>query len=113
MGKNELPFDSTENEVHQEVLKNQVPRSSSQQVSQVQLMTQVHVDENLDRVQIQIEFSGYNLKPENLDVQVVNNDVLLVKAENDQKQKIFERKFKLPAKCQLDNIQPKFNGGAA
>jgi len=102
---------ATENEV-KEVLKNQVviPRSSPHQVSQ--LMTQVHVDENLDRVQIQIEFSGYGLKPEHLDVQVVNNDVLLVKAENDQKQK-FERKFKLPAKCQLDNIQPKFKIAAA
>merc|ERR1712141_824185 len=92
--KKEQVFNSTENEVAQEVLKNQ-PRSSSQQVSQQQkLLTQVHVDENLDRVQIQIEFSGYDLKPENLDVQVVDNDILLVKAENDQKQKIFERKFK-------------------
>jgi len=113
--KKELAAAATENEV-KEVLKNQVvtPRSSSssphREVSQ--LMTQVHVDENLDRVQIQIEFSGYGLKPEHLDVQVVNNDVLLVKAENDQKQK-FERKFKLPAKCQLDNIQPKFKIAAA
>merc|ERR1719510_1133333 len=106
---------ATENEV-KEVFKNQVvtPRSSlsspHQEVSQ--LMTQVYVDENLDRVQIQIEFSGYGLKPEHLDVQVVNNDVLVVKAENDQKQK-FERKFKLPAKCLLDNIQPKFKIAAA
>ena len=111
--KKEQVFNSTENEVAQEVLKNQ-PRSSIQQVSQQQkrLLTQVYVDENLDRVQIQIEFSGYDLKPENLDVQVVNNDVLLVKAEKND-QKIFERKFKLPAKCQLDNIQPKFNAGGA
>merc|ERR1739848_798875 len=77
--KEEQVFNSTENEVAQEVLKNQ-PRSSIQQVSQQKrLLTQVHVDENLDRVQIQIEFSGYDLKPENLDVQVVNNDILLVK----------------------------------
>merc|ERR1712038_850592 len=111
--KKEQVFNSTENEVAQEVLKNQ-PRSSIQQVSQQQkrLLTQVYVDENLDRVQIQIEFSGYDLKPENLDVQVVNNDILLVKAEKND-QKIFERKFKLSAKCQLDNIQPKFNDGAA
>jgi len=110
--KKEQVFNSTENEVAQEVLKNQ-PRSSIQQVSQQKrLLTQVHVDENLDRVQIQIEFSGYDLKPENLDVQVVNNDILLVKAEKND-QKIFERKFKLSAKCQLDNIQPKFNDGGA
>merc|ERR1712012_712563 len=111
--KKEQVFNSTENEVAQEVLKNQ-PRSSSQQVSQQQkrLLTQVHVDENLDRVQIQIEFSGYDLKAEDLDVQVVNNDILLVKAENND-QKIFERKFKLPAKCQMDNIKPKFNAGGA
>merc|ERR1719433_2383502 len=64
--KKEQVFNSTENEVAQEVLKNQ-PRSSSQQVSQQKrLLTQVYVDENLDRVQIQIEFSGYDLKPENL-----------------------------------------------
>merc|ERR1712018_362572 len=110
----ELAAAATENEV-KEVLKNQVvtPRSSLSSPHQVsQLMTQVHVDENLDRVQIQIEFSGYDLKPEHLDVQVVNNDVLVVKAENDQKQK-FDRKFKLPAKCQLDNIQPKFKIAAA
>jgi len=111
--KKEQVFNSTENEVPQEVLKNQ-PRSSIQQVSQQQkrLLTQVYVDENLDRVQIQIEFSGYDLKPEDLDVQVVNNDILLVKAEKND-QKIFERKFKLPAKCQMDNIQPKFNAGGA
>merc|ERR1719433_2425002 len=112
--KKEQVFNSTENEVAQEVLKNQ-PRSSIQQVSQQQkqLLTQVHVDENLDRVQIQIEFSGYDLKPEDLDVQVVNNNILLVKAEKND-QKIFERKFKLPAKCQMDNIKPKFyDGGAA
>merc|ERR1712018_674956 len=109
--KKEQVFNSTENEVAQEVLKNQ-PRSSIQQVSQQQkrLLTQVYVDENLDRVQIQIEFSGYDLKPENLDVQVVNNDILLVKAEKND-QKIIERKFKLPTKCQFDNIKPKFNDG--
>merc|ERR1712062_87277 len=108
--KKEQVFNSTENEVAQEVLKNQ-PRSSSQQVSQQKrLLTQVHVDENLDRVQIQIEFSGYDLKPEDLDVQVVNNDILFVKAEKND-QKMFERKFKLSAKCQFDNIQPKFNDG--
>ena len=111
--KKEQVFNSTENEVPQEVLKNQ-PRSYSQQVSQQQkrLLTQVYVDENLDRVQIQIEFSGYDLKPEDLDVQVVNNNILLVKAEKND-QKIFERKFKLPAKCQMDNIKPKFNAGGA
>merc|ERR1712018_1045967 len=54
--KKEQVFNSTENEVAQEVLKNQ-PRSSIQQVSQQKrLLTQVYVDENLDRVQIQIEF---------------------------------------------------------
>merc|ERR1711944_105252 len=111
--KKEQVFNSTENEVAQEVLKS-LPRSSIQQVSQQQkrLLTQVYVDENLDRVQIQIEFSGYDLKPEDLDVQVVNNDILLVKAEKND-QKIFERKFKLPTKCQFDNIQPKFNAGGA
>merc|ERR1712018_484147 len=111
--KKEQVFNSTENEVAQEVLKNQPRSSSQQQVSQQKrLLTQVYVDENLDRVQIQIEFSGYDLKPEDLDVQVVNNDILLVKAEKND-QKIFERKFKLPAKCQMDNIKPKFNDGGA
>merc|ERR1712018_3012 len=103
--KKEQVFNSTENEVAQEVLKNQ-PRSSIQQVSQQQkrLLTQVYVEKNLERVQIQIEFSGYDLKPEDLDVQVVNNDILLVKAEKND-QKIFEPKFNAGGAADVNSEQ--------
>merc|ERR1712141_93267 len=66
----------------------------------------VNVNEDDEHFKIQIEFTGYEFKPEDLDVQLINNDILYVLAENSDSK--FERKFKLPPKCQMDKIQPKF-----
>jgi len=66
----------------------------------------VNVNEDDEHIKIQIEFSGYEFKPEDLDVQLINDDILYVLAENSDSK--FERKFKLPPKCQMDKIQPKF-----
>merc|ERR1712141_155527 len=66
----------------------------------------VNVNEDDEHIKIQIEFTGYEFKPEDLDVQLINDDILYVLAENSDSK--FERKFKLPPKCQMDKIQPKF-----
>merc|ERR1712018_934656 len=50
--------------------------------------------ETMEKVEIKIQFGGHKFKAENLDVQVINGDVLIVKAEDDEEK--FERKFKLP-----------------
>merc|ERR1712141_958831 len=66
----------------------------------------VNINEDDEHIKIQIEFTGYEFKPEDLDVQLINDDILYVLAENSDSK--FERKFKLPPKCQMDKIQPKF-----
>merc|ERR1711963_776381 len=43
----------------------------------------------------------------NMDVQVINDDVLVVKAEDDEEK--FERKFKLPNNVLSDKIESKFD----
>jgi len=70
------------------------------------LTTKVMVNEDLEKVQIQIDFSGFQFKPEHLDVQLIDENVLAVSAEEGEHK--FERKFKLPKNCQLDKIMPKF-----
>ena len=71
-------------------------------------MTQVNVEENEHKMEITINFLGRNFSGEHLDVQVINGDVVTIKAEKDDNEK-FERKFKLPSKCQLDKIETRFN----
>merc|ERR1712173_340666 len=58
-------------------------------------MCKVACQETMEKVEIKIQFGGHKFKAENLDVQVINDDVLVVKAEDDKEK--FERKFKLPS----------------
>merc|ERR1712018_978616 len=58
-------------------------------------MSKVSFQENMEKVEIKIQLQGHKFKAESLDVQVVNGDVLIVKAEDDEEK--FERKFKLPS----------------
>merc|ERR1711963_1362126 len=79
---------------------------ASKPVNAARLTTKVMVNEDLEKVQIQIDFSGFQFKPEHLDVQLIDENVLAVSAEEGEHK--FERKFKLPKSCQLDKIMPKF-----
>merc|ERR1712107_38569 len=84
------------------------PAKVEGQVAKVpaRLTTKVNVAEDLEKVQIQIEFTGYQFEPEHLYVQLIDENVLVVSAEDGEQK--FERKFKLSSKCQLDKIMPKF-----
>merc|ERR1712211_223491 len=79
---------------------------ASNPVSAARLTTKVMVNEDLEKVKIQIDFSGFQFKPEHLDVQLIGENVLAVSAKEGEHK--FERKFKLPKNCQLDKIMPKF-----
>merc|ERR1712213_59910 len=79
---------------------------ASKPVNAARLTTKVMVNEDLEKVQIQIDFSGFQFKPEHLDVQLIDENVLAVSAEEGEHK--FDRKFKLPKNCQLDKIMPKF-----
>ena len=70
-------------------------------------MSCVSCHENMEKVEIKIQLHGHKFKAENLDVQVINNDVLVVKAEDDEEK--FERKFKLPFNILVDKIESKFD----
>merc|ERR1712018_650500 len=69
--------------------------------------SKVLVNETMDKVEIKIDFLGHQFNGEHLDVQVIDGNVLAVKAEDGEKQ--FERKFKLPEKCNIDKIESKFS----
>merc|ERR1711988_389647 len=68
-------------------------------------------NENIEKIEIKIQFHGHKFKAENLDVQVVNSNVLIVKAKDDEEK--FERKFKLPsntlANTLVEEISSKFD----
>jgi len=70
------------------------------------LSTKAQVSEDLEKLEIEIEFSGYQFKPEHLDVQLVNENVLVISAKDGEYN--FERKFKLASNCKMDKIMPKF-----
>merc|ERR1711963_71708 len=75
------------------------------------LMSKVSCQETMEKLEIKIQFHGHKFKAENLDVQVVNQDVLIVKAIDDEEK--FERKFKLPsndlANILVEKISSKFD----
>merc|ERR1711971_133125 len=98
-GKMEVEVDKTnqENKSMEPVIKTVSKR----------YMSKVACQETMEKVEIKIQFSGHKFKPENLDVQVINEDVLVVKAEDDDEK--FERKFKLPSNILVGKIESKFD----
>merc|ERR1712227_997836 len=70
-------------------------------------MVRVSCQETMEKVEIKIQFGGHKFKAENLDVQVINDNVLAVKAEDDEEK--FERKFKLSSDILVEKIESKFD----
>ena len=62
--------------------------------------------EDMAKVEIKIQLQGHTFKAENLNVQVINDDVLFVKAK-DGKEKL-ENLIKLPSNVLVNKIQSKF-----
>merc|ERR1711963_475417 len=67
----------------------------------------VSCQETMEKVEIKIQFGGHKFKGENLDVQVINDNVLVVKAEDNEEK--FERKFKLSSDILVEKIESKFD----
>merc|ERR1712086_974321 len=80
---------------------------STTKMTSKQFMSRVSCQEDMEKVEIKIQLHGHKFKAENLDVQVINNDVLVVKAEDDEEK--FERKFKLHSNVLVDKIESKFD----
>merc|ERR1712004_249792 len=69
--------------------------------------SKVSVNETLEKVEIKVDLMGHKFNAEHLDVQVVDGNLLIVKAEGGDKK--FERKFKLPQNANIDKIESKFS----
>merc|ERR1711963_415611 len=70
-------------------------------------MFKVSCQETMEKVEIKIQFGGHKFKAENLDVKIINDNVLVVKAEDDEEK--FERKFKLSSDILVEKIESKFD----
>jgi len=102
--------DSSMEESEMEVAVDKIIEPKTQIVSKP-FMSKVSCQETMEKVEIKILFHGHNFKAENLDVQVVNRDVLIVKAKDDEEK--FEKRFKLPsnilANTLVEKISSKFD----
>merc|ERR1712038_65924 len=76
------------------------------QVASKAFMSKVSCQGTIEKVEIKIQFHGHRFKAENLDIQVVNKDVLIVKAKDDEEK--FERKLKIPSNTLVEKISSKF-----
>merc|ERR1712012_1160814 len=70
-------------------------------------MSKVACQETMEKVEIKIHFGGHKFKAENLDFQAINDNVLVVKAEDNVEK--FERKFKLSSDILVEKIESKFD----
>merc|ERR1711955_174789 len=102
----EKSSDSTREESEMEDPVDEIIEPKTQIVSK-RLMLKLSCQETMEKVEIKIQFYGHKFKAENLDVQVVNTDVLIVKAKDDEEN--FEKKFKLPSNTLVEKISSKFD----
>jgi len=70
-------------------------------------MSKVTFQETMERIEIKIQFGGHKFKAENIDVQVLNENILVVKADDEEEK--FEKKFKLPSNILVEKIESKFD----
>merc|ERR1712062_805465 len=70
-------------------------------------MSKVVCQETMEKIEIKIQFGGHSFKAENLDVQVINDNILVIKAEDDDEK--FERKFKLSSNTLVEKIESTFD----
>ena len=62
--------------------------------------------EDMEKVEIKIQLHGHQFKAKNFNVQVINDDVLFIKAKDDEEK--FESLIKLPSNVLINKIQSKF-----
>merc|ERR1712107_630580 len=96
---------SDQSEKKIEITKPETEKSVKKQVAK-RFGSKVNINETMDKVEIIIELIGHKFNAEHLDVQVIDGNVLLVKAEDGDKK--FERKFALSKNANVEKIESKF-----
>merc|ERR1712062_412997 len=93
-------------EVNKSNEENEIIEPSTKTASK-RFMSKVVCQETMEKIEIKIQFGGHSFKAENLDVQVINDNILVVKAEDaDEK---FEKKFKLSSNTLVEKIESTFD----
>merc|ERR1712062_913800 len=93
-------------EVNKANEENETIEPSSKTASK-RFMSKVACQETMEKIEIKIQFGGHSFKAENLDVQVINDNILVIKAEDDDEK--FERKFKLSSNTLVEKIESTFD----
>merc|ERR1712062_76413 len=99
-----------ENKMEVEVDKTNQENKSMEPVTKTvskRFMVKVSCQETMEKVEFKIQFGGHKFKAENLDVQIINDNVLVVKAKDDEEK--FERKFRLSSDILVEKIESKFD----
>merc|ERR1712107_526098 len=94
---------SDQSEKKIEITKPETEKSVKKQVAK-RFGSKVNINETMDKVEIIIELIGHKFNAEHLDVQVIDGNVLLVKAEDGDKK--FERKFALSRMLMWKKLNP-------
>merc|ERR1712047_25577 len=68
-------------------------------------MSKVSFNETLEKIEIKIQFLVHEFKSEHLDVQVIDEKIMAVKAEDSEEN--FEKKFQLPSNALIEKIDSK------
>merc|ERR1712018_889290 len=68
-------------------------------------MSKVSYNDTLEKIEIKIQFLGHEFKSEHLDVQVIDEKLVVVTAEDSEEK--FEKKFQLPPNVLIEKIDSK------
>lgn len=96
-------IESSASEDEEEIVEIEISESSENE-EENEKASNIHVNENMEEMNIKIELTGYQIKcKEDLQAQVIDDCILMIKI-ND-----FRKEFQLPAKSIVDQIQTVFH----
>merc|ERR1711923_102456 len=102
--KNSTEESKTENQVENACKENQSLEPVTKKAFR-RFMSKVSYNETLEKIEIKIQFHGHEFKSECLDVQVIDEKLVVVKAEDSEEK--FEKKFQLPPNALIEKIDSK------
>merc|ERR1712227_277797 len=91
----------TENQVENASKENQSLEPVTKKAFR-RFMSKVSYNETLEKIEIKIQFHGHEFKSEHLDVQIIDEKLVVVTAEDSEEK--FEKKFQLPSNALVEKI---------
>merc|ERR1712062_559706 len=94
----------TKNQVENAIKENQSVEPVTKKAFR-RFMSKVAYNETLEKIEIKIQFHGHEFKSEHLDVQIIDEKLVVVTAEDSEEK--FEKKFQLPSNALIGKIDSK------